>query len=94
MSLGGKYIINNITCAKINKNLFLGVFASCHSEDPINDILVEESRHRDNAERQGVITTDLINKPKNEDSVNSNQIVIRVTDTDSDAKGILIKFYK
>ncbi|XP_050543577.1 nonsense-mediated mRNA decay factor SMG8 isoform X2 [Daktulosphaira vitifoliae] len=67
-----------------------GVFASCHSEDPINDILGEEPKHRENTDRQGLTTTDLINKTKNEDSVNSNQIVIRVIDTDNDVKDKLL----
>lgn len=65
----------------------LGVFASCHSVDPINDILGEASRNREVPNRQGLTTVELINGSKNEDIMLSNQIVIRVTDTDGDTKG-------
>lgn len=65
----------------------LGVFASCHSVDPINDILGEASRNREVPDRQGLTTIDLTNR-KNEDTMLSNQIVIRVTDTDCDTKGM------
>lgn len=69
------------------KTLRLGVFASCHSVDPINDILGESSRNREITDRQGLASVELTNKQKNEDTVLGNQIVIRVTDTDSDSKG-------
>ncbi|XP_025415262.1 protein SMG8 [Sipha flava] len=63
-----------------------GVFASCHSVDPINDILGEESRNRELPDRQGLISVELTNRQKNEDTISSNQIVIRVTDTESETK--------
>lgn len=66
----------------------LGVFASCHSVDPINDILGEASRNREIPDRQGLTTVELTNRQKNEDTISSNQIVIRVTDTDGDTKGM------
>lgn len=59
--------------------------------DPIHDILGEGSRNRGEApDRQSLTSADLINRQKMEDTVLSNQIVIRVTDTDSDPKGITI----
>uniref|UniRef100_A0A2S2PTR6 Nonsense-mediated mRNA decay factor SMG8 n=2 Tax=Schizaphis graminum TaxID=13262 RepID=A0A2S2PTR6_SCHGA len=63
-----------------------GVFASCHSVDPINEILGEASRNRDLPDRQGITSVELTNMQKNEDSISGNQIVIRVTDTDGDTK--------
>ncbi|XP_050420698.1 nonsense-mediated mRNA decay factor SMG8 isoform X3 [Adelges cooleyi] len=63
-----------------------GVFTSCHSVDPINDILGEVSRNRDISDRQSLVPTELTSRPKNEEAVTSNQIVIRVTDTDSDTR--------
>lgn len=58
--------------------------------DPIHDILGEGSRNREAPDRQSLTSVDLINRQKMEDTVLSNQIVIRVTDTDSDPKGITI----
>lgn len=72
-------------------NLCSGVFASCHSVDPINDILGEISRNREVLDRQGLTSVELTNnKQKLEDPISSNQIVIRVTDTDGDTKGKII----
>lgn len=68
-------------------NLCSGIFASCHSVDPINDILGEVSRNRDIPDRQVLTSVELTNRQKNEDAISSNQIVIRVTDTDGDTKG-------
>lgn len=71
-------------------NICSGVFASCHSVDPINDILAEASRNREVSDRQGLNLVELTNRQKNEDTVLGNQIVIRVTDTEGDSKGIVI----
>lgn len=38
-----------------------------------------------------LISVELTNRQKNEDTPSGNQIVIRVTDTDSDTKGKLYK---
>lgn len=52
----------------------------------------EGSRNRDVPDRQGLTSVELISNKKNEDSNSGNQIVIRVTDTDSDTKGIFMFF--
>lgn len=57
--------------------------------DPINDILAEASRNREVPDRQGLTLVELTNRQKNEDTVSGNQIVIRVTDTDGDTKGMM-----
>lgn len=64
-----------------------GIFTSCHSEDPIHDILGEASRNREVPDRQGLTLAELTSRQKTEDSISGNQIVIRVTDTDTDTKG-------
>lgn len=53
----------------------------------MNDILGEASRNREISDRQSLISVELTNKQKNEDTTSGNQIVIRVTDTDGDTKG-------
>jgi len=68
-------------------NLCSGIFTSCHSEDPIHDILGEASRNREVPDGQGFTLAELTSRQKNEDPISGNQIVIRVTDTDSDTKG-------
>lgn len=75
-------------------NLCTGVFASCHSVDPINEILGEASRNREVPDRQGLTSVELTNMQKNEDIISGNQIVIRVTDADGDTKGNIKYFDK
>jgi len=49
--------------------------------------LGEASRNHEVPDRQGFTLVELINRQKAEDPISGNQIVIRVTDTDSDTKG-------
>jgi len=74
---------------KCYEYLCLGIFASCHSVDPIHDILCGVSRNREVLDRQSLTMIEFTNKQKNEDTISGNQIVIRVTDTDCETKGII-----
>jgi len=95
LSLGGKYkfYILFLNLYIILLILCIGVFASCHSVDPINEILGEESRNREVPDRQ-LTSVELANMQKNEDIISGNQIVIRVTDADGDTKGNIKYFDK
>lgn len=68
-------------------NLCSGILTSCHSEDPIHDILGKASQNREVPDRQGLTLAEMTSRQKIEDSILGNQIVIRVTDTDSEKKG-------